>query len=453
MRSYTFQKGSALIACMVVLVVCSALAVGLAAISGANMEIAANQREANRAFASAESGLETIRYWLSRVTMPSSTPEAQYFTTAVNAVRSDLLASGITNITLNSDGTIPSVTLDAASGQSFTGLLHCDPCAPHIFEVTVRGASGEMTRTIKVDFSIEPYKFPIFDYGLATKGSLNFPQNPTLTGAAESWEADLYVESLSDILAVQVGGNANFDGNIDIANPLGTVDFQGDVQISGDHGQTAIDNHVNVGADPVEFPVPETSPFQSYATGGNINPATLTAPGTTLVNQVIPAGMNPTFTGSVTIQGILFIEQPNVVTFGKNVDLQGLIVADGSAAGPGTNTISFEGNFASGPYPADSQFDAIRQEQGSSIIAPGFGLSFTGNFASVNGVMAAGSMYFSANASAVVKGTMISYSQDPTVVNGNISMDFDRTAAVKIPAGFDLMRVLQYEPSSYAMIF
>jgi len=231
------------------------------------------------------------------------------------------------------------------------------------------------------------------------------------------------------------------------------VDFQGDVQISGDHGQTAIDNHVNVGADPVEFPVPETSPFQSYATGGNINPAILTAPGTTLVNKVIPAGMNPTFTGNVTIQGILFIEQPNVVTFEKNLDLQGLIVAGGNAASPGTNTINFEGNFASGPYPADSQFDAIRQEQGSSILAPGFGLSFTGNFASVNGVMAASSMYFSANASAVVKGTMISYSQDPTVVNGNISMDFDRTTMVEIPAGFDLLRVLEYEPSSYAMVF
>ena len=453
MKSRTLQNGSALIVCMVVLVVCSALAVGLAAISGANVEIADNQRGANQAFASAESGLETIRYWLSRVTMPSSTPPAQYFDTVINAVRADLLANGITNMTIQNDGTIPSVTLDAATGRSFTAVLSCDPCTPNVLTATVRGTSGEMARTIRVDFSIEPYTFPIFDYGLATKGALNFPQNPTLTGAAENWEADIYIESLSDVLAVQVGGNSNFDGNIDIGNPLGTVDFQGDVQIAGDHGQTAIDNHVNIGADQVEFPVPQTAPFQSYATGGNVNPAVLTAPGPTLVNQVIPAGMNPTFTGSVTVQGILFIEQPNVVTFAKNVELQGLIVADGNAANPGTNAIKFEGNFSSGPYPADSQFDAIRQEQGSSIIAPGFGVSFTGNFASVNGVMAASSMYFSANASATVKGTMISYSQDPTVVNGNISMNFDRTAMVEIPAGFDLLRVLEYEPSSYAMIY
>ena len=438
---------------MMVLVVCSALAVGLAALSGANLEIADNQQKTNQAFASAESGLEVIRYWLGRVQMPSTTPPPQYLSTVISTVRSDLLANGITSLTLHDDGTIPSVTLNATTGQSFSGQLHCDPCTPQIIEATVSGTSREMVRTIQVDFSIEPYSFPIFDYGIATKGSLNFPQNPTLSGAAENWEADLYVESLDNILAVQVGGNTNFDGNIDIGNPLGTVDFQGDVQIAGDTGQTAIDNHINVGAEPVEFPIPETSPFQSYATGGNLDPNTLTATGSTLANVVIPAGMNPTFTGNVTIQGILYIEPPNVVTFGKNVELQGLIVADGAAASPGTNEIHFQGNFASGPYPSDSQFDAIRQEQGSSIVAPGYDVSFTGNFASVNGVMAANSMYFASNASAVVKGTMISYSKDPTVVDGNISMSFDRTALVEIPAGFDLLRVLEYEPMSYAMIF
>ena len=55
------------------------------------------------------------------------------------------------------------------------------------------------------------------------------------------------------------------------------------------------------------------------------------------------------------------------------------------------------------------------------------------------------------NASAVIKGTMISYSPDPTVVQGNISMDFDRAAMVEIPAGFDLYRVLTYNPASYTM--
>jgi hypothetical protein len=268
----------------------------------------------------------------------------------------------------------------------------------------------------------------------------------------ENWEADIYVESANSITAVEVGGNTNFDGNIDIGNSLATVNSHGDVNIAGQHGQPAIDNHVTFGAEPVEFPIPETDPFLTYATGPVIDKVTDLSNSMTLVNAVGRAGTNPIFLGNVVIQGILFIEQPNQATFTRNVSLQGIIVANGDASAPGTNQISFAGNFASGPYPSDSQFDAIRKEIGSSILAPGFGVSFTGNFASVNGVMAASNLHFSSNASAIVKGTMISYSPDATRVDGNISMTFDRAAMVEIPAGFDLLRVLTYKPASYAIV-
>jgi hypothetical protein len=135
------------------------------------------------------------------------------------------------------------------------------------------------------------------------------------------------------------------------------------------------------------------------------------------------------------------------------VSLQGMIVAEGDVSNPGANAISFQNNFASGGYPADPQFDPLRQEQGSSILAPGSAVSFMGNFSSVNGVLAASSLYFSGNASALVKGTMISYSQNPTIVQGNIAMNFDRATMVEIPAGFDLYRELQYDPTSYTMTY
>jgi hypothetical protein len=35
------------------------------------------------------------------------------------------------------------------------------------------------------------------------------------------------------------------------------------------------------------------------------------------------------------------------------------------------------------------------------------------------------------------------------IIGGNASMTFDRTATTKIPAGFDTLRVLTYNPSSY----
>jgi hypothetical protein len=450
------RSGSALIACILVLVILSAVAVCLAGLSGANLTLADNQRQANQAFASSESGLEIMRYWLSRIRVPSSTPPTGYFSEVIAGVRSDLAAQGVTNFAVNTDGSIPTVPLDIVSPRSFRGQWSADPLDPSILRVVATGLSGAASRTITVQFCIAPYHFPIFNYGIATKGALRFPGNPTMTGATQNWEADMYVESANDLLAVQVLGNANFDGNIDIGNSLASTDFQGSVQIAGDAGQTAIDQHVTVGADPVEFPVPKVFPFQQYATGPVLDSTfNFNTSGITLTNATIRAGTNPTFTGNgaVTIQGILYVEAPNIVTFAKNVVLQGLIVAAGDAENPGTNAIKFQNNFASSGYPAGSQFDAIRQEQGSSILAPGFAVSFTGNFSSVNGVLAANDLYFSGNASAVVKGTMISYSQNPTIVEGNIAMTFDRAAMVEIPAGFDLYRTLNYNPTSYAIDF
>ena len=449
-----FHKGSALIACMIVLVIVSAMSVALAALSAANVQIARNQGRGNQAFANAESGLEVTRYWLSHVRVPSSTLTSDYLSTVIVDVRSDLQDNSVTDFVVANDGSVGPVTLDPNTGQVFSGQWSVDATHPTILDIASTGASGIASRTVGVHFSIEPYRFPIFNYGIATKGAIRFPQNPTLTGASQNWEADIYVESNNDLIAIEVGGNANFDGDIDIGNPSANVSFGGDVQIAGDFGQTAVNEHVTIGAEPVEFPVPDTARFEPYATGPVIDSTTsLAAPGMTLINAKVQANTNPTFPGNVTLQGVLFIEAPNIVTFGSNVVLQGLIVAEPSTASWGANQINFEGNFASSSYPAGSQFDAIRNEQGSSILAPSSSVSFTGNFASVNGVMAAGSLYFSGNASATVKGTMISYSPAPTHVEGNISMDFDRASAVEIPAGFDLLRVLVYDPTSYAMLF
>lgn len=449
----TFHNGSALITCIIVLVAASTMAVALAGISGANLQIANNQRHANRAFANAESGLEIMRYWLARVRMPSSTPPAEYLAKVIADVQNDIQATATTNVVVNNDGSIPPVTLDPATGQVFQGQWSSLAGDPKVLKVAATGTSGTAFRTVVVHFRIEPYRFPIFNYGMATKGALRFPQNPTLTGATSNWEADIYVESNDNILAVQVVGNTNFDGNIDIGNPNANVDFGGAVQIAGDYGQAAIDEHVTIGADPVEFPVPLVAQFQPFAVGPVIDASTSVSSSMTLANAVIRSGTNPTFTGNVTIQGILYIESPNIVTFTRNVTLQGLIVGDGNVQNPGTNKIAFAGNFASGPYPAGAQFDPMRSYVGSAILAPGFGVSFTGNFSAVNGVMAASGLYFSGNASADVKGTMISYSPDPTFVEGNIAMNFDRAAMVEIPAGFDLLRVLEYDPASYAIEF
>jgi len=446
------RKGAVLIVAMIFVVIFSALAVSMATISGTNSQLASNQQKVDCALGSAESGLDVERYWLDTVIFPHDTPVNKYFSTIMNTLEANMDANGITNIVLKKNlGTILPVTLDSTTGQTFSGQMSISNTDPYILEVYSTGGIAPITRTIKVDFEIEPYEWPIFNFGLATKGPINYTGNPTTLVASEAWEADIYIESSGSATALDVVGNTQFMGDIMVGNPAANVNFGADVIIDGDHNQDAIDNHVHIGVDPVAFPEPDTARFIPYATGDVIDSSTdLNAYGNSLVNCSIAAGTNPVFPKSVTIQGILYIASPNIVTFTSNVALEGIIVGAGDhTVDPATDRIDFIGNFASGPYPAGVEFDAIRQEEGSSIVAPGFAASFQGNFSTLEGVVALSGVTFSGNVNAQIKGTIINYSEQPLVVEGNATMNFDRSASTKVPAGFDTYRVLNYNPSSY----
>jgi hypothetical protein len=434
---------------MIFVLIFTALAVSMATLSGTNVQLASNQHKVNCAFVSTESGQEAMRYWLSNVEIPSSTPPSDYFGAIVSTLQYDLDANNISNITVYNDGSIPPVALHSASGQNFEGEILIDANDLNILQVYSTGGNGQITRTIRVNYDIEPYEYPIFDFGMATKGPVHFLGNPTITGINSNNEADIFIDSQNTNLTMLVTGNTNFDGDISIGNSNGNVDFWGDVQIGGDHGQPAIDNHVTIGVESPEFPLPDTQHFLQYATGDIIDSSTDISNHMTLTNAIIEAGTDPNFEGNIIIEGILYIEQLNIVIFSRNVALNGMIVGDGDAYNPGTNSISFCGNFAANPYPPGAEFDAIRHEVGSSIVAPGFSASFSGNFAALNGVMAVSGAHFSGNVSAVVKGTILNYSENPTTVMGNSTLNFDRSDNIKVPAGFDTHRILTYNPASY----
>jgi hypothetical protein len=440
---------------MVFVLIFSALAVSMATLSGTNVQLASNQHKVDCAFASTESGQEAMRYWLTNVEIPSSTPPSDYFGAIVSTLQYDLDANNISNITVYNDGSIPPVALHSASGQNFEGEILIDANDLNILQVYATGGSGQITRTIRVNYDIEPYEYPIFDFGMATKGPIHFLGNPTITGINSNNEADIFIDSQNTNLTMLVTGNTNFDGDISIGNSTGVVDFWGDVQIGGDYGETAIDNHVTIGVETPEFPLPDTQHFLQYVTPGNvINSSTdlSSDSGMTLTNARIAPGTDPNFLCNVIIEGILYIEQPNIVTFSRNLALKGMIVGDGDAYNPGTNSISFCGNFETHPYPSGAEFDAIRHEVGSSIVAPGFSASFTGNFAALGGVMAVSGVHFSGNVNALVEGTILNYSENPTTVMGNATLNFDRSNNIKVPAGFDTHRILTYNPASYEEI-
>lgn len=75
---------------------------------------------------------------------------------------------------------------------------------------------------------------------------------------------------------------------------------------------------------------------------------------------------------------------------------------------------------------------------GSQILAPGFGVQFTGNFSMLNGAIAADKFTFTGNAGGTVRGPVICYSDSDFTLTGNSQLRFDRSMYDRTPPGFAL---------------
>jgi len=457
------HRGAALILSMIFILIFSALAVSIASLADTNVQIADNQHKTNCSRACAESGIEITRFWLNRVSVLGTTAPGLIFGQIANSLQSDLTVNGISNIVPDYDGstsiiTIPNVTLDSTNEQNFYASMAPKPTVsdPNTLQVDVTGVYSSVAKTISVNYKFGTRAHTVFDYGVATKGPLSLAGNIELDGVNVSVESDVYIVSENELLALSIIGNSQIAGDVHIANPLATVDLQGgQAGIGGETGQDAIDNHVSFGVPPTEFPVPDPGYFEHYVT--NIfDTETDTTADLMLENIRIPAGTNPTFSGNVTLTGIVFIETPNIVTFSGNTNITGIIVGDGDYEdNSAVNQIIFQGNVDSSPVselPDESQFAGIREETGTFLMAPGFKASFGGNFETLNGAIAASGISFFGNAGGAINGSVINYSETPMTLSGNSDLSFNRLEAGSVPAGFVPEIILEYDPTSYSEI-
>lgn len=450
MYHYKTQKGIVLVICMIFLCIFSALAISMASMAGTNVQLAENQRKADNARASAESGLEIVRLWLNSVSIPGTTSPSDRFNLIASSFQS--ATAGISNVTTNYNGssiTIPNVMLDQISGQGFSAVITQTQIDPGILQVNVTGKYGPITRTIRANYIFGTRANNVFDFGVATKGPLSLAGNIELEGVNVSVESDVYIESLSELLALSIIGNSQIAGDVKIVNPLANAYLQGGkAGIGGETGEAAIDNHVSTGVPPTEFPEPNPGHFQGYVQ--NI----IDMNNTTFENVRVPAATNPTFAAGVTLKGIVFVETPNIITFAGHADITGILVGNGSVEdNSGANQINFQGTVDSWPVtalPDEPKFAGVKNETGTFLIAPGFNVSFGGNFGILNGVIAANGVGFHGNAGGTVLGSIINYSDNEMTLTGNSDLYFNRSGTAKVPAGFVPEIVLKYDPTSYS---
>jgi len=464
--SYKKPKGAVMIICLIFLCVFSALAVSMRSFSDSNVQLAENQLKANRALESAHSGLEVMRFWLGRVYMPGTTTPEDRFTVLTNFIQDDLQGIGNIPVVVDVDcielgnQTNP-VTLETASSRSFAATIQ--PTANvDVLQMDITGSALNLQKTIRVNYNFGTRAHTVFDYGVATKGPLQLQGNIDMDGANVELDAGVYIESDNDANALSIIGNSSIAGDVSITNPDAMVELQGgQASIGGESGQEAIDNHVTTGVPPTEFPVPMPDYFEHYVQ--NIfDPNTDTSNDIVLENIRIPASTsNPPdpiiFSGNTTLTGIVFIETPNIVTFTGNCDITGIIVGDGDLEdNSATNQIIFLGDVTSYPVTdlpeGDPDFEEIRDETGTFLMAPGFSASFGGSFETLNGAIAANGIEFFGNAGGTIDGSVLNYSDIPMTLSGNSDLFFNRSGGSEVPAGFGPELILYYVADSYSEV-
>jgi len=445
------HRAAVLIVSMLFVILFSVFAATMATISGINVQVADNQRKIDAARACAESGLEIMRHWLSQVSISGNISPDQRLTFVNNA-----LPSNLKDETAPYDSTIetPSVTLNSAKNQSF--VVTITQIDDDTLQMDVTGIYGSITRTIRANYLFSTRANSVFDYGIASKGSVSLTGNVELDGVNLAIESNAYIESPNSLLALSIIGNSQIAGDVSIVNPLAYVHLQGgNAGIGGETGQDAIDNHVDFGVPPVEFPEPNPDYFVPYVTSV-VDANTDTSADATLENVRIIANTNPNFTGHATLKGVVFVETPNIVDFTGNVDVMAIIVGDGDwTDDSGTNQINFRGNVDSLPVselPDEQQFAGLHDETGTFVMAPGFSLSFGGNFSALCGAIAGNGIEFFGNAGGTINGSIINYSDEELTITGNSDLYFNRSGIVEVPAGFVPETILEYDPSSYSEI-
>ena len=471
------KKGIALVVVLIFVTIFSTLAVAMFTMSSNNTIVANNLHTANEARSAAESGLEVVRYQLNQFEVLSTVPDADRF-----GLLTTFLGDYLTNnngLSYTFDGTTFAIgssdnPIALDSNRGFYAELHYDDAIPVKRETgliettvgvafTVVGVSDGISRTINGGFTYGEKEniSSVFDFGVATKGPLSLEGNILLDGVNIAVESDVYIESMDYTNALEIIGNSQIAGDVKIVNPDGTVTLQGgQAGIGGETGTAAIENHVDIGVDQTNFPIPDTSHFEQYVTGitlDSTNIDTYSTTGGTFENIRIAANTNPHFSADVQLNGVIFIETPNVVTFTGNVDIAGIIIGDGDVTdNSGTNQINITGNVSStsvSELPVETYGD-LTTEIGTFMMVPGFAVDFGGSFDTLNGCIAANGVSFSGNAGGVIGGSVLNYSNEPMGLSGNSDLFFNRSNTTDVPAGFTPVYdiVIRYQPISYSEV-
>jgi hypothetical protein len=183
-------------------------------------------------------------------------------------------------------------------------------------------------------------------------------------------------------------------------------------------GTTSADilaSHVKVLTAAPEFPLVDTTVFKKYATN------TYAAGASYQKNIRVPANANPSFNAGDIIDGILYIESPNSVTFLRPTRRSTVRSSSRTTNGVAQNVLDFRGNVTPSKIPAGSEFDGLRDlARGLAIAAPTASVTMSGSVdGEIAGSVIAARIDLAGSADLTIRqGSIVALSADPMMVEG-----------------------------------
>ena len=199
---YFKNSGSVLIISMIFILICSALAVSMASMSGSNVQLAYNQHKVNSALSAAQSGLECSKFLISTLTLPStnkntiSQSEAnQVWSIFCEKLRTTAfdgkgvpVASRFTNRYGNGGDQIITMPLNYNSDMNFSIRFFRYDTDPTVIKVQSTGVCGETVQYVNMDMKIEKAN-KVMEYAVAGRGRMWLTGESTIHGDVySSWD-------------------------------------------------------------------------------------------------------------------------------------------------------------------------------------------------------------------------------------------------------------------------
>ena len=456
------RRGLASVLAMLFLVLFSTLAVGFYAATTLSAQVAKNERSLTTAQSAAESGMEFMRYQLGIITVPPGTPSNQLLTTVYGLLSTNLNGTynmGTDVVTMSNDANgnptiyVPGntshfISIDSTSGSRFQGTI-AQSGDKLVVTVVGMGSDGSISRGVQLSYQKAARASAIFNYGVASKGKITTGGASYILGNPDPAMGSVLSTDMADSIPVVIGGK-QVSGDISITNPSGSVSYSG-ASIGGTSDPTQIPNHIHIGVQPPTFPTIDSSVYTNAVTMSAFTPGART-----LSNVYIPPNTNPSFAANTIIQGVLWVQSPNKVSFGGNLTVTGVIVVDNNTTfNAATNQINFTGSVrASGVQnlPNNSTYANLRSLTGAFILAPGYALNFSGDFGSVAGSVIASQISMTGNATGTVQGSVIGVDNQPLTLNGSADITIASTGTSNYPAGVSFGSYYTPLPDTYVEI-